>query len=193
MATLTASGGAVDDATLLAGIARGDRTSLVLLHDRHGQGLLRYLQALSGDAEVAQEILQDTFVAVWRDAGRFEGRSKPSTWLFGVARRQARNTLRRRRLPTVDDAALQAVADSAPGPDDYAMARLQAERIAAALDRLGPLHREVLLLAFDQQLSLSELAEVLDVPVGTVKSRLSNAKRQLRALLADVSVEDVDR
>jgi RNA polymerase sigma factor (sigma-70 family) len=77
------------DAALLRSVAAGDAGALARLYERHAGPLFGYLYRLAGDRMTAEEILQDTMLAVWRSAGAYEGRSKVSTWLFGVARRQA--------------------------------------------------------------------------------------------------------
>jgi RNA polymerase sigma factor (sigma-70 family) len=181
-----------DDARpLIERLAGGDRQALAELYARYQGPLFRYLLQLTGDRELAEEVLQDTLVAVWKYAATFEGRSTVQTWLIGIARRQAHNTLRRRTLPRADAAALADLAASEPDPEDLALASAEREELVAALTRLAPMHREVLGLIFEHGLSYQETARILGVPEGTVKSRLSNAKRALRARL--VSPEEVDR
>lgn len=174
-----------EDARLLARVAGGDRTALAGLAERYGQPLFAYLSTLLGDRTTAEEALQDTLLAVWRGAGAFQGRSAVSTWLFGIARRQAYTRLRRHRPELVDDEQLADMADDAEGPESLALARLRADALQAAVRRLRPLHREVLVLAFWQGLSHAELAEILEIPRGTVKSRLSKARSALRRLLEE--------
>lgn len=175
-------GAAAEDRALMARIAAGDREALADLYERHGRPLLAYLRALSPDRGQAEELAQDTLLAVWHGAHTFQGRSSLRTWLLGVARRQAHNTLRRggRVSPSVGEAALLPLADSDPLPEDVAIARATRDEIDAALAQLSPLHREVLVLTFFHDLAYQEVAQVLDVPLGTVKSRLNHAKRALR-------------
>jgi RNA polymerase sigma-70 factor (ECF subfamily) len=172
-----------DDRELVARIGQGDRDALAELSRRHQSSLFFYLLRLVGDPEVAEEVLQDSLVAAWQGAIRFEGRSKVLTWLVGIARRQAHNTLRRRGLPLVDLAEVESLPSLASGPEDQAVANAEREQLAAAMRRLVPAHREVLVLTFVHSLSYREMAEVVGVPEGTIKSRLSNAKRALRVLL----------
>src|ERR1700688_3496355 len=91
-------------------------------HEDYRRRLFRYLSQLTPDRGQAEEILQDTLMAVWRNAASFEGRSSVRTWLFGVARRQAHNALRRRGQPPLSGDALEAVLDAAPGPEVHAVA-----------------------------------------------------------------------
>ena len=134
---------------------------------------------------VAEEILQDTLLAVWRSAHLYAGRSSVRTWLFGIARRQAHNRLRVRSPEQVPLDRLAGRADPAPGPAEWALAAAQREAIAEAFDALALQHREVLALAFAARIAHREIAEILDVPVGTVKSRLHHARAALARVLAD--------
>lgn len=169
----------------MARIAAKDRVALADLYARHGRALLVYLRALTPDRGQAEELAQDTLLGVWHGAHTFQGRSSLRTWLLGVARRQAHNKLRRggRVSPSVGEAALLPLADSDPLPEDVAIARATRDEIDAALALLSPIHREVLVLTFFHDLAHQEVAKVLDVPLGTVKSQLNHAKRALRDTL----------
>lgn len=168
---------------ILDRIAHGDRNALAELYARYQAPIFRYLVQLVGDHGLAEEVLQDTLVAVWKGAASFEGRSTVQTWLIGIARRQAHNNLRRRALPLADASELEILATSEPEPEDAMLASIEREELAAAIRSLAPVHREALVLAFVNGLSYREMATVLEIPEGTVKSRLSNAKRALRTLL----------
>lgn len=175
--------GVDDDRRLLGRIASGDRDALPELYSRFGGTLFRYLLQLTNERGLAEEVLQDTLVGVWKSAGSFEGRSSVQTWLIGIARRQAHNSLRRRSLPRADVEELDDVASSGSDPEDAAIAQAERDEIAAAIRWLTPAHREVLTLTFVDGLSYGEIAAIAGVPEGTIKSRLSNAKRNLRVLL----------
>lgn len=172
-----------DDAQLIGRIARGDRQALSELYARYQRSLFSYLLQLTPDYGLAEELLQDTLVAVWKSARSFEGRSSVLTWLIGIARRQAHNTLRQRKLPLADLADLEWMPAPDQEPEEFALASVARDELAQAFRQLAPVHREVLLLTFVQEFSYQETATVLEIPVGTVKSRLSNARRALRALL----------
>jgi RNA polymerase sigma factor (sigma-70 family) len=170
---------------LIRRIAAGDRDALAALCARYQTAVFYYLVRLLGDRALAEEVFQDTLVAVWRSAGTFEGRSSVQTWLVGIARRQAHNSTRRRVLPRADVAELEVLPAADPEPEDVALAGARREELAAAMARLTPAHREVLVLTFVHGLSYPEMARLVGVPEGTIKSRLSNAKRALRALLEE--------
>jgi RNA polymerase sigma-70 factor (ECF subfamily) len=172
-----------EDRQILTRIAAGERLALSELYARHQQLLLRYLLQLTSDHQLAEEIMQDTLVAVWQSARTFGGRSSVRTWLLGIARRQAHNRLRQRRIPLADESELAALVAPDPDPQDAALARAAHEELALALSRLPIILGEVLALVFLHELSYQETAQVLGVPLGTVKSRLNHARRALRALL----------
>jgi RNA polymerase sigma-70 factor (ECF subfamily) len=178
---------AADD-VLLERVAGGDAAALAALYRRYGSRLFGYLQRYAGDRMVAEEILQDTLLAVWRSAPRYAGRSGVRTWLFGIARRQAHNRLRVQEPPQLPLDGVAGWADPAPGPAEWAIANAQGAAIAEAFDALAPQQREVLALAFAARMPHGEIAEVLGVPVGTVKSRLHHARAALARSLADRGV-----
>ncbi len=173
----------LEDVELLQHVAMGDQAALDALYTRHAAVLLRYLRQLTRDTLEAEEILQDTFVAAWTSAKRFEERSTVRTWLFSIARRQWRDRHRRHALDLAPDADLDQLTDPAPTPDENALAAVASEELSALVERLSPAHRDVLALAFVDELSYAEIAQVLDVPVGTVKSRLNHAKQALKKLV----------
>ncbi|WP_433201669.1 RNA polymerase sigma factor [Dactylosporangium sp. CS-047395] len=169
------------DDELLRRVARGDAAALAELYERHAGPLHGYLHRLAGDRMTAEEILQDTMLAVWRSAGAYEGRAKVTTWLFGVARRQAHNRLRGRADPVA--AELPDGPDRGPGPEELAIAAAGGTPVAAAIDRLPGHHRDVIALVFVAGLPLADVADILAVPLGTVKSRLHHARAALAAAL----------
>ncbi|GIE28614.1 DNA-directed RNA polymerase sigma-70 factor [Actinoplanes italicus] len=178
------------DEALLRSIAAGDAAALSRLYERHGRVLFGYLHRLAGDRMTAEEILQDTMLAVWRTAGAFEGRAKATTWLFGVARRQAHNRLRGRSAPAPAAPDLSDQPDHGAGPEELAIAAAGGTPVAAAIDRLPEHHRDVIALVFVAGLPLAEVAEVLGVPVGTVKSRLHHARAAVAAALTAQEVPE---
>jgi RNA polymerase sigma-70 factor (ECF subfamily) len=174
-----------EERTVVARMAAGDRQALADLYLRYQRPLLAYLRLHTMDAGLAEELLQDTLLAAWTGARRYAGRSSVQGWLFGIARRRAHDTLRRRSLRVIDSAELEMVVSSEPDPEDLALANAEREATAAAIARLAAIHREVLVLAFVHDLSYQDLAEVLGIPLGTVKSRLSHAKSALRERLRE--------
>ena len=170
------------DQALMERIAEGDRVALRTLYSRHGRALSAYVRIFTNDHGQIEEIVQDTMMAAWTGAGQFAGRSSTRSWLFGIARRRAMDTLRRRQLP-IANAELETFPDPSPSPESWALAQASQAELLATIERLSPVHQEILLLTFVYELAYGEIAEMLDIPIGTVKSRLSNARRALRAHL----------
>ena len=178
------------DEELLRSVAAGDPAALTRLYERYAGPLFGYLLRLGGDRMTAEEILQDTMLAIWRSAGAFEGRAKVSSWLFGVARRQAHNRLRGRSGPEPAGAELPDWADRTAGPEELAIAAAGGTPVAAAIGRLPEHHRDVIALVFVAGLPLADVAEVLSIPVGTVKSRLYHARAAVAAALTAQEVPE---
>jgi RNA polymerase sigma-70 factor (ECF subfamily) len=166
---------------LIARISTGDRDALIDLYEHQRRPLLSYLRLLTSDNGLAEEILQDTLFAAWNGADAFSGRSSGRTWLFGIARRRARDLLRKKQFRVVDLAFLETTPSREPEPDDVVLANEQAEALTSAFGRLSSQHQEALSLLFIHGLSYDEISEVMSVPIGTVKSRIFAAKRALRA------------
>jgi RNA polymerase sigma-70 factor, ECF subfamily len=182
--TFTASNDGVrDDVQLLRRIARGDEGAMAAFYREHGQVVLAQVLLVTGERVLAEEIVQDTMLAVWRGAGSFRGESSARSWVIAIARRQTRDRLRARRLRVVDDAFLADQPGSDPGPEVMALDRAELAEVMAAIRELAAPHREVLGLVFGSGLSLPEVAGVLEIPVGTVKSRLFAARTALSRTL----------
>ena len=169
-----------DSHALIARLAAGDRAALRELYDRHSAALAAFVSRYTSDRGEIEEIVQDTMLAAWHGAGRFAGRSSVRSWLFGIARRRAADIHRRWR-PETADAKLDTLSDHAPGPEAWALAQAGEDELLAAMERLSPIHREVLELVFVHHFAFAEIAEMLDIPIGTVKSRLNHARKALRA------------
>jgi RNA polymerase sigma-70 factor, ECF subfamily len=174
-----------DDAELIGRITDGDHAALVALYQRHGGVVLAQIRLVIDDPGLSEEVLQDTMLAVWRTAGTFRGDSRVRSWIIAIARRQARDRLRRHRAHVVDDRLLAERPARGPGPEEVVLDRATATAVADAISRLGVRHREVLGLVFGAGLTLAEAAEVLEIPLGTVKSRLAAARTALVHALAE--------
>ncbi len=180
------SEGADEDERLARRIAAGDRAALEELYARYRHPLFGFLLGIAPDAATAEEILQDTLVAVWQGAAGFEGRATFRQWLFAVARRQAYNAVRRRQLPWANPAELAAAEASGPSPETEALTGAGLEELAAHIRGLPPGQREVLVLTLVEGFSYEETAAILEVPLGTVRSRLNTARRTLRQQLSEI-------
>ncbi|MGV9268304.1 RNA polymerase sigma factor [Kitasatospora sp. NPDC003701] len=146
--------------------------------------LRRYLRGMTGSGHVADDLAQETWVAVLRGLPRLRQPDRFAPWLFTIGRRALADHLRRACAAPVLTV-LEEADDALSGEPAGVAEVLDRMEIEAGLDGLPPLEREVLLLFHLQDLPLTACAAVLDVPVGTVKSRLSRARRMLRAVLTE--------
>ena len=145
--------------------------------------LLAFLNARVDNLTLAEELVQDVMLAAWEHAARFEARSKVKTWLLVIARNRAINTYRKRRLPVIDISDVFHLRSEDTGPTESMEKHEQAEQVRQAIRQLPEAQREVLTLVFYHQLTGPEVAEVLGISEGTVKSRLHRAKEVLKRVL----------
>ncbi|MGD0684354.1 MAG: RNA polymerase sigma factor [Streptosporangiaceae bacterium] len=183
-ATFTAGpDGDRDDAGLVRRIGQGDEDAMAAFYREHGRVVLAQVLLVAGERAGAEEIVQDTMLAVWRGAASFRGESSVRSWVIAIARRQTRDRLRGRRLRVVGDAFLADQPGSGPGPEATALDRAELAEVMVGIRALAAPHRELLGLVFGSGLSLPEVAGVLEIPVGTVKSRLAAARTALSRIL----------
>lgn len=182
----------MDDAQLVERVARADQQALAELHERHARLAISIAHRLVRDEQAAQEITQDAFVDLWRTAGTYDSaRSSVTTWLVRLVRLRAIDRLRRagaeRRGAGIDDEPLDA-AEQLAAPDDVAVDVERSgtsDRARAAVAQLPLDQRRVVELAFLHGFTHTELAEVLGVPIGTIKTRCFRGLTRLAELLAD--------
>jgi RNA polymerase sigma-70 factor (ECF subfamily) len=148
------------------------------LYEAHGPALLAYLRRLAGHADLAEDLLQETFVQALRNLDRLGQVVSTRAWLFTIARNLGVSSLRRRRLRLATGLSDEMAVAPAP------IENPRLERMRLAIGQLPDKHRETLELRLRDDLSYEEIAEVLSIPVGTVRSRLHHAVRQLRENLA---------
>lgn len=173
-----------EDRALIERIARRDRVAFETFFGMHGSGVHRFVRDLVRDDGLAEELTSDVMVEVWRGAGKFGGRSRVRTWVFGIAHHKAIDALRRRRTPAVPLDELLGVPSDEESPEDAALRAADGRRLEAALASLSADHRAVLELTFVEGFSQKEIAEIVDCPVATVKTRAFYAKQRLRDALA---------
>ncbi|HMN97836.1 MAG TPA: sigma-70 family RNA polymerase sigma factor [Miltoncostaeaceae bacterium] len=175
------------DAQLIQLAAGGDGMAFEHLYGRFARPVRGLALRRLRDAGRADEVVQETFAAVWRSARSFRPeRGRASAWLFAVARNAVLTELGRRRLPVADAAELPEEADAAADPHEDAELAWRAWRVHAALERLPDPERAVLELAYWSDLSQSEIASYLDVPLGTVKTRTRAGLARMAGLLEDL-------
>lgn len=167
---------------LLAGIARGRQHDFEALYRLYHPRLQRFIGQMARHPELVDEVLDDTMMVVWQRADAFDGRSKLSTWIFGIAYRKTLKALGRLDPPQEDDDP-EAQTDPGPGPERQLGLAQTRQLLRRALEQLSPDHRAVVELGYFQELAYGEIAAIVDCPPETVKTRMFYARRRLRALL----------
>lgn len=162
---------------LIKAIARGEEKALRELIRLMQGRVYAYCYSLLGQEEDAEEITSEVFFQVWRSAKKFRGDSKATTWIFGIARNLCLNHLRKKKLQFMELLETDAVYEPEEEPE------YDPELVKKAMEKLSPLHREVLYLAYYEELPYSKIAEILGIPENTVKTRVFNAKRKLKEII----------
>lgn len=180
---------ALSDEALVALIATGDKNAMRTLYARHSARVFRFLLRIVDRAAAAEDLASETFIEVWRQAGRFEARSKASTWLLGIARHKALSSLRQRRVDQLDETAFALVPDPSDGPEADAQRQNCATVLRECLRQLPPAQRELLDLIYYHEQSIADIARLLGVPENTVKTRAFYARKRLAELLAERGIE----
>ena len=177
----------IETAKIARGLRDGDMELLADLVERSQRRLVRYLLYLTGRRDYAEDLAQETWIRVLQRGSQYNGRQRFDPWLFAIARNLAIDYLRQKRkavqtasLPDDRDEILL-VSSSGPSPFEAAARSEDAIRLAAQLQILSPLYREALLLRFQEDLSLAEIAQVLGAPVTTVTSRIYRGLAALRS------------
>ncbi len=174
-----------DERQLVQRIQTGNREAFADLLDIYETRVYRLALRFTGSVPDAEDVTQEIFLAVYKGLGNFKGNSALGTWIYRVAMNHCLEYRRKRRLETLplDEEIALVSQDWRDDPVQSANKKELSAKVEAALNSLSPLHRDVIVLHEFQGLTYQEVAAALDVPVGTVKSRLSNAFRRLRDLL----------
>ncbi len=178
-----------DDADLLKRIAAKDRLAVQALFGRYHVQMFRFLVRLTRNEAVAEELVNETFMEIWRVAGKFEGRSSPSTWIFAIARNKAISLMRKRSDAELDDEMAANIEDDSDSPEDTTMKGDKAAMIKACLTKLSPEHREVIDLVYYHEKSIKEVGDIVGIPENTVKTRMFHARKRLSELLKEGGID----
>ncbi len=176
------------DTELLRQVAAGDEAAFAELYDLYAPPVFNYLLRLINDPAVAEEILQEVFLVMWQSAHRFRAEAKVKTWLLRIAHHQAVSWLRRTRVVLWPHDEIEVDDPADAHIEDHLAHRWRIDQVRGALAQLSPNHRAVIELTFGQGLSYAEISEVMNCPVGTVKSRMSYALRHMNALLSEAEL-----
>lgn len=180
------------DAELVAQVAAGDRDAFGLLYDRHASVLLGICLRILRESRDAEDVLQEVFIQVWRDAGRFDARrASVRTWLFTLARSRALDRWRSRKAIERRTAEGNGVNEQ-PSPENLEEQSLVRLLVRQQLARLSPAEQKVLTLAYWESLTQEEIAKALSEPLGTIKSRARAGLRKLQSFLSSSENEEGD-
>lgn len=167
-----------NDRMLLGRVARGDKRAMHALYQRHHDPLFAFLRMRCDDDATASDAVQDAMLEVWLSAARFSGKSAVRTWIFAIGRNKLIDRVRKTsQLSYVDEVPDEA--DDAPDADTLITASQDASRLRACLDKLKKVQLAVIRLAFYDELTYGEIAEIEGIPQGTVKTRIFHAKQAL--------------
>ena len=175
------------DERLMRRIANGDQFAMRTLFGRHRVAIYRWLLRLVRDEALAEELLSDVFLDVWRKASSFAGRSSVSTWLLAIARHKALSARRRRTHVELDGELASSFADPADDPELVLQKKDREQLLRHGLARLSPQHSKVIDLAYYHGKSIKEIAEIVGINEATVKSRAFYARRKLAQVVASAS------
>jgi RNA polymerase sigma-70 factor (ECF subfamily) len=176
-----------DDA-LIERIAAGDKLAMQVLFARHHVRVFRFILGVAKDRTIAEDLTADVFLDVWRQAHKFAARSAVATWLLSIARYKALSALRSRRAHDPLDEA-SAIEDPQAGPEDCIQMKDRGATIRKCLEALSPEHREIIDLAYYHEKSIDEVADIVGIPVSTVKTRMFYARKHLAVVLTAAGID----
>ncbi|TDJ33299.1 MAG: sigma-70 family RNA polymerase sigma factor [Gammaproteobacteria bacterium] len=180
------------DIELVARVASGDKQAFETLFTDYGERVFRYAHRLIHDVPKAEEVTNDVMIEVWKNAAKFEARSKVSTWILGITRHLALNAVRGKKLDTVDVDLAPEIVDPSASAERGAVADERADlqqKLRAALAELSADHRDVIELTFFHGCSYQEIAAIVDCPENTVKTRMYHARKQLQGILPGLGLD----
>jgi RNA polymerase sigma-70 factor, ECF subfamily len=177
------------DEVLIGRIAGGDRLAMQVLFARHHVRVYRFVLRFVKNEATAEDLISEVFLDVWRQAGRFEGRSQVSTWLLSIARFKALSALRKKPDAELDEETAEAIVDEADDPQTALEKKDKGAVLRDCMNALSPEHREIIDLVYYHEKSVEEVAEVVGIPEATVKTRMFYARKKLGELLKQRGVD----
>ena len=180
---------ATSDEMLVESIATGNRTAMHILYSRHNVRVYRFVLRIVRDQTIAEDLVSQVFLDVWRTATQFEGRSQVSTWLLSIARFKALTSLRQRRFEDIEQEDVREIADDGDTPERSLERATTREILRACVARLSAAHREIINLVYYHEKSVEEVGAIIGIPQSTVKTRMFYARKQLADLLKCAGVD----
>ncbi|WP_350335221.1 sigma-70 family RNA polymerase sigma factor [Coralliovum pocilloporae] len=178
-----------DDHDLVRRIAEGDKEAMRRLYSHHHLRVYRFILRFISNSATAEDLTNDVFIDVWQQAGRFEFKSKVSTWLLGMARFKALSEIRKTRISVDPDDALGEMEDDADTPEVTAQKRDKGAALRACIEKLTPDHREVIDLVYYHEKSIKEISEIVGISENTVKTRMFHARKKLSVLMQRAGID----
>jgi RNA polymerase sigma-70 factor (ECF subfamily) len=166
-----------------------DKLSMRTLFARHNVRVYRFVLRLVNDEALAEDLVNEVFVDVWKNADKFEGNSQVSTWVLAIARFKALSALRRRKDSSLDEVEAAAIPDSADNPEICLQKKDRVAILRECMSHLSRDHREIIDLVYYHEKSVDEVAEIVGVPKNTVKTRMFYARKRMSELLAQAGID----
>ena len=177
------------DEVLIARIAGGDRLAMQVLFARHHVRVYRFVLRLVRNEATAEDLISEVFLDVWRQAGKFEGRSAVSTWMLSIARFKALSVFRRKPEEELDDEIAGAIEDQSDDPEITLAKKDKGAVLRHCLTSLSADHREIIDLVYYHEKSVEEVAGIVGIPEATVKTRMFYARKKLSELLREQGID----
>ncbi len=177
------------DEALIARIANGDRLAMQVLYARHHVRVYRFVLRMVRNEATAEDLISEVFLDVWRQAGKFEGRSAVSTWMLSIARFKALSALRRKPEDELDEETAAAIEDHSDDPETTLAKKDKGSALRKCLAGLSAEHREIIDLVYYHEKSVEEVAKIVGIPEATVKTRMFYARKKLSELLKEQGID----
>ncbi|HHK75135.1 MAG TPA: sigma-70 family RNA polymerase sigma factor [Rhizobiales bacterium] len=178
-----------NDKVLISRIARGDQLAIRSLFARYQLRIFRFILRLVKSEAIAEELTNEVFLEIWRNAARFEGRSSTSTWILTIARNKALSSLRKRQEKPMDDKMADHLRDGADSPEITTQKNDKGEIMRECLKSLSPEHAEIIDLVYYHEKTISEVSEILGIPGNTVKTRMFYARKKLSVIMRGAGID----
>ena len=179
----------VSDEMLLKNVTKGDKAAMHVMFARHRTRVFRFIHRMVRNPGIADDIVSQVFLDVWRSANRFEGCARVSTWLLSVARFKAISFLQERTHESIDQGDVLGIADAGDTPEAALDRKETNGTLLACMDKLSPAHRDIIDLFYYREKSVAEVSEIVGIPLATVKSRMFYARKQLARILVSAGFE----
>jgi RNA polymerase sigma-70 factor (ECF subfamily) len=177
------------DEVLIARIAGGDRLAMQVLFARHHVRVYRFVLRLVRNEATAEDLISEVFLDIWRQAGKFEGRSAVSTWMLSIARFKALSVLRKRPEQELDEETAERIEDDTDDPETALAKKDKGAVLRECLSALSAEHREIIDLVYYHEKSVEEAAEIVGIPEATVKTRMFYARKKLSEFLKERGID----